>query len=147
MTRLTLGSDDGLPVTATRNPVNMLRLRHGLVIRLESAPTIHLPSTRSQIVDPASTPNCLTFVKTTAIAYHQNPEALVDFLPICNSSRFYKRQAIRSRYGLLEYWGVGKSLFPSPAEFPCAWKLPRTHNWWFSVGLSALGPSKPRSLL
>ena len=42
------------------------------------------------------TPNCLTFVKTTAIAYHQNPEALVDFLPICNSSRFYKIQAIRS---------------------------------------------------
>ena len=44
-----------------------------------------------------STPNCLTFVKTTGIAYHQNPEAPVDFLPICNSSRFYKRQAIRSR--------------------------------------------------
>ena len=27
----------------------------------------------------------LTFVNTTAIAYHQNYEALTDFLPICNS--------------------------------------------------------------
>ena len=38
-------------------------------------------------------------------AYHQNPEALVDFLPICDSSRFYKRQAIRSIFAqLLAYF-------------------------------------------
>jgi len=43
-----------------------------------------------------STPNCLTFVKTTAIAYGQNIEAPGKILPICNSSRFYKRQAIWS---------------------------------------------------
>jgi len=36
-----------------------------------------------------STRNFLTFVNTTAIAYHQNHEALTDFLPICNSSRVY----------------------------------------------------------
>jgi len=41
-----------------------------------------------ELWQPTGTPNCLTFVKTTAIAYHQNPEALVDSLPICNSSRF-----------------------------------------------------------
>jgi len=50
------------------------------------------------------TPNCLTFVKTTAIAYHQKPEALVHFLPICNSSCFYKRQEIRS-----SSWICGRS--------------------------------------
>ena len=44
-----------------------------------------------------STPNCLTFVKRLLlIAYHQKPEALVHFLPICNSSCSYKRHAIRS---------------------------------------------------
>jgi len=48
-----------------------------------------------------NTPNYLTFVKTTAIAYGQNPEAPGRILPICNSSRFYKRQAIGST--VLEY--------------------------------------------
>ena len=43
-----------------------------------------------------STRNFLTFVNTTAIACHQNPEALVVFLPVCNSSRVYKRQKITS---------------------------------------------------
>jgi len=42
------------------------------------------------------TRNFLTFVNTTAIAYHQNHDALTDFLPICNSSRVYKRQKITS---------------------------------------------------
>ena len=42
------------------------------------------------------TRNFLTFVNTTAIACHQNPEALVVFLPVCNSSRVYKRQKITS---------------------------------------------------
>jgi len=42
------------------------------------------------------TRNFLTFVKTTAIACHQNLEALAHFLPICNSGRFYKRQKITS---------------------------------------------------
>ena len=36
--------------------------------------------------------NCLTFVKTTAIAYEQNLKAVGNFLPICNSSRFYKQE-------------------------------------------------------
>ena len=48
-----------------------------------------------------STRNFLTFVNTTAIACHQNPEALVVFLPVCNSSRVYKRQKITST--VLEY--------------------------------------------
>jgi len=52
-------------------------------------------------VGRASTRNFLTFVKTTAIVGHQNPEALVDFLPVpvCNSSRVYKRQKIAGRKG------------------------------------------------
>ena len=45
------------------------------------------------------TRNCLTFVKTTAIAYGQNLEAPGNFLPVCNSSRFYKRQEITSTRG------------------------------------------------
>ena len=43
-----------------------------------------------------NTCNFLTFVHTTAIAYHQNHEALIDFLPICNSSCVHKRQKITS---------------------------------------------------
>ena len=31
------------------------------------------------------TRNVLTFVNTTIIAYHQNHQALADFLPVCNS--------------------------------------------------------------
>jgi len=46
--------------------------------------------------DQISTRNFLTFVNTTAIACHQNLEALVVFLPVCNSSRVYKRQKITS---------------------------------------------------
>jgi len=42
------------------------------------------------------TGNCLKFVKTTAIAYGQNIVVPGNFLPICNSSRFYGRQAITS---------------------------------------------------
>jgi len=59
-----------------------------------------------------TTHNFLTFVNTTAIACHHNPEALVDFLPVYNSSRVYKRQKIKS--SLFEYLGTklcGKSLF------------------------------------
>jgi len=40
--------------------------------------------------------NFLKFVNTTAIAYRRNPEALVDSLPICNSSCVYKCQKITS---------------------------------------------------
>ena len=43
-----------------------------------------------------NTRNFLTLVNTTAIAYHQNPEVLVEFLPICNSSCAHKRQEITS---------------------------------------------------
>ena len=42
--------------------------------------------------------NCLTFVKTTTITYGQNLARSLKILPICNSSRFYKRQAIGSRH-------------------------------------------------
>ena len=47
-------------------------------------------------VGRASTRNFLTFVKTTAIAGHKNPEALVDFLPapVCNSGRVCRRRKI-----------------------------------------------------
>ena len=45
---------------------------------------------------PLSTPNCLTFVKTTAIAYGQKIDQSLRFLVVCNSSRFYKRQTIGS---------------------------------------------------
>ena len=44
----------------------------------------------------SSTPNCLTFVKTTAIAYGQKMGRSLKILVLCNSSRFYKRQAIGS---------------------------------------------------
>jgi len=44
-----------------------------------------------------STRNFLMFVDTAAIACHQNPEALVDSMPICNSSRVHKRQKNTSR--------------------------------------------------
>jgi len=44
----------------------------------------------------ASTPNCLTFVKTTAIAYGQKIDQSLRISVVCNSSRFYKRQAIGS---------------------------------------------------
>jgi len=44
-----------------------------------------------------TTPNCLTFVKTTAIAYGQKMGRSLKILVLCNSSRFYKRQAIGSR--------------------------------------------------
>ena len=48
--------------------------------------------------------DCLTFVKTTAIAYGQILEAPGNFLPICNSSRFCKRQAITSMvYDMVRY--------------------------------------------
>jgi len=51
---------------------------------------------RRVFVSKHGTRNFLTFVNTTAIACHQNPEALVVFLPVCNSSRVYKRQKITS---------------------------------------------------
>jgi len=51
-----------------------------------------------------TTRNFLTFVNPTAIACHHNPEALVDFLPVYNSSRVYKRQRITS--SLFEYLGT-----------------------------------------
>jgi len=66
-----------------------------------------------------STRNFLTFVKATAIACHQNPEALVDFSPVCNSSRVYKRQKIAS----MGFWGLGSGVrgtwcfFPPPLLF------------------------------
>ena len=43
-------------------------------------------------------PNCLTFVKTTAtgIAYRQKIGRSLKILVLCNSRRFYKRQAIGS---------------------------------------------------
>ena len=37
--------------------------------------------------------NCLTFVKTAALAYVQNLQVPGNFLPICNSSRFYDHRA------------------------------------------------------
>jgi len=40
-------------------------------------------------------PGCIT-LKTTAIAYGQNLARSLKILLICNSSRFYKRQAIGS---------------------------------------------------
>jgi len=39
----------------------------------------------------SSTRNVATFVKATTIACHQGPEALGQFLAVCNSSPFYKR--------------------------------------------------------
>ena len=45
---------------------------------------------------PVYTRNFLTFVNTTTIVYGQKPAAPADFLPICNSSRVYKRQKITS---------------------------------------------------
>ena len=42
------------------------------------------------------TGNCLTFVKTTAIAYGQIISRSFKILVLCNSSFFYKRQAITS---------------------------------------------------
>ena len=42
------------------------------------------------------TRNFLTFVNTTAIACYQNIAAPGNFLPVCNSSRVYKRQKITS---------------------------------------------------
>ena len=44
------------------------------------------------------TRNFLTFVNTTAIACYQNIAAPGDFLPVCNSSRVYKRQKITSKH-------------------------------------------------
>lgn len=48
---------------------------------------------RAQVSDGRRTPNCLTFVKPTAIAY-QNSEALANFWPACNSGPSYQCQAI-----------------------------------------------------
>jgi len=42
------------------------------------------------------TPNCLMFVKTTAIAYGQKIDRSLRILVVCNTSRSYKRQAIGS---------------------------------------------------
>jgi len=53
------------------------------------------------LVTYSSTRNFLTFVNTTAIAYGQKPAAPADFLPICNSSRVYKRQKITSTIQIL----------------------------------------------
>jgi len=50
-----------------------------------------------------STRNFLTFVKTTAIAYGQKIGRSLKILVLCNSSRFYKRQAITST-GCLWLW-------------------------------------------
>ena len=44
-----------------------------------------------------ATPNFLTFVKTTAIAYGQKIDQSLRIFVVCNSSRFYKRQPIGSR--------------------------------------------------
>ena len=40
----------------------------------------------------------LTFVNTAPMVYHQNHEALTDFLFICNSSCVRKRQKITSTH-------------------------------------------------
>jgi len=64
---------------------------------------------------PGGTRNFLTFVNTTAIACHQNPEALVDFLPVCNSSRVYKRQKITSTVSAVEC-AAGNTPIASPAK-------------------------------
>jgi len=46
-------------------------------------------------------PNCLMSVKTTAIAYGQKIVQSRRILVVCNSSRFYKRQAIGSKIGVI----------------------------------------------
>ena len=51
----------------------------------------------SRLFDTYFTRNVLTFVNTTTIACHQNPEALANSLPVCNSSCIHKRQDITSR--------------------------------------------------
>ena len=60
----------------------------------------------STVLRSFNTRNFLTFVNTTAIAYHQNHETLTDCLPICNRSRVYKRQKITSTRVLVQISGV-----------------------------------------
>jgi len=55
--------------------------------------------------------NCLTFVKTTAIAYEQNLKAVGNFLPICNSSRFYKQEITSIQYFKRENNNCGIKIF------------------------------------
>jgi len=67
---------------------------------IDSWTTFHTPlepSTGTRVsISVLCTRNFLTFVNTTAIGYHRNPEAQTDFLPTCNNSCVYKRQKITS---------------------------------------------------
>jgi len=76
----------------------------------------------------AYTRNFLTFVNTTAIACYQNIAAPGDFLPVCNSSRVYKRQKITSTVVMAK---TGKLW---------TWLAP-TGSIWFHSGAVMIPPS------
>ena len=86
----------------------------------------------------SSTRNFLTFVNTTAIAYHRNPEALVDFLPIWNSGCVHKRQKITSTFQSGHYFRILISAL-----------VTHTGSYFLTLTLSPvphLDPSPPSSL-
>ena len=64
-----------------------------------------------------STRNFLMFVNTTSSSYHQNPEALVDLLPICNSNYVHKHRKITSTWHYcLELIGEQESIIARGVE-------------------------------
>jgi len=84
-------------------------------------PSLNVTSISAITIEPtvyeSCTPNYLTFVKTTAVAYGQKIDRSLRVLVVCNTSRFYKLQAIGSTHNRQ---GISENM---DYEFIWAWDV------------------------
>ena len=99
-------------------PRGLVKEKRGLLVLKQPNRSTHsfLPKKILIKLPEWCTPNCLMLVKTTAIAYGQKIDQSLRTLVVCNSSHFYKRQAIGSKIGVIHLTKLLYRCYGEPSD-------------------------------